>query len=222
MPVSADDLLRILRDDQALADLRTYFNMAAPCDPPPYTGARFDTLDGGGPRPDIRDKMTAADLLAVQCLNVTVPAPVSLDLLDGHLGIQVSALLRHIPATLALGEPGTRDHVLDSSPADQAWHLLDAREGVGWVIAGKLLARKRPHLIPVWDRVVRCAMGYPEKAWLWLDELLGQNERLAEQLDQLHHLARLPDLVPRLRVLDVIIWMRHKQRHQPTACPGMA
>jgi hypothetical protein len=85
-----------------------------------------------------------------------------------HLGIQVSALLRHIPATLALGEPGARVHVLDSSPADQAWHLLDARDGVGWVIAGKLLARKRPHLIPVWDHVVRCAMGYPENAWLWL------------------------------------------------------
>jgi hypothetical protein len=132
----------------------------------------------------------------VQCLNVAVPAQVSLNLLEGHLGIQVSGLLRNIPATVELGESGARDHVLPRSPADQAWQLLKEQDGVGWVIAGKLMARKRPRLIPVWDHVVRCAMGRPQSVWLWLDELLGQNDRLTGQLRQLHQVARLPTLFP--------------------------
>ena len=161
-PKSTEDLLRILRDDQSARDLRTYFSTAAPDRPPLYAGSRFDTLDGGGSRPDTRDRITAADLLAVQCLSVAVPAPVSLNLLEGHLGIQVSGLLRHVPASIELGEPGSRDHVLPGSPADQAWHLLTEQDGVGWVTAWKLMARKRPRLIPVWDHVVRCAMNYPD------------------------------------------------------------
>ena len=41
---------------------------------------------------------------------------------------------------------------------------------MGWVTAGKLLARKRPRLIPVYDRVVRCALGRPAKPWRWLND----------------------------------------------------
>lgn len=213
-PKSAEDLFAVLRDDHCGKDLRTYFSTAAPDSPLSYTGSRFDTLGGGGSRPDTRDRITAADLLAVQCLNVVVPAQVSPNLLEGHLGIQVSSLLRHIPANIELGETGARDHVLPRSPADQVWQLLKQQDGVGWVTAGKLMARKRPRLIPVWDHVVKCAMGHPENVWLWLDELLSQDERLTEQLHQLHQMARLSDQVPRLRVLDVVIWMRHK----PATC----
>jgi hypothetical protein len=151
-PKSSEDLLSILRDDQSAENLREYYGMAAPEHLSRYTGSRFDTLGGGGSRPDTRDRITATDLLAVQCLSVVVPAPVSLNLLEGHLGIQVSGFLRHIPASIQLGEPGARDHVLPRSPAEQAWRLLTEQDGVGWVIAGKLLARKRPRLIPARSR----------------------------------------------------------------------
>ena len=89
------------------------------------------------------------------------------------------------------------------------------------MIAGKLMARKRPKLIPVWDNVVKCAAGRSKNAWLWLDGLLRQDARLNSQLDQLHHAAGLPDLVSRLRVLDVVIWMRHRPVHRSTSCRGM-
>jgi hypothetical protein len=64
-------------------------------------------------------------------------------------------------------------------------------------------------------------MDYPHNAWLWLDELLGHNDNLTEELHQLHHRACLSELVPRLRVLDVVIWMRHWPTHLPVDCPGM-
>lgn len=70
-------------------------------------------------------------------------AGVSLNLLEGHLRIRISGLLRRIPAGIDLGEPGARNHLLPGSPVDQAWHLLTGQDGVGWVIADKLLARDR-------------------------------------------------------------------------------
>ena len=30
----------------------------------------------------------------------------------------------------------------------------------------------------------------------------------------------LPKLVSRLRVLDVLVWMRHRREHRRTGCPG--
>ena len=68
--------------------------------------------------------------------------------------------------------------------------------------AGKLLARKRPHLIPVWDNVVRCALARPASAWMWLDELLREQDgAVLHQLEKLHQEAGLPADVSLLRTL---------------------
>jgi hypothetical protein len=53
-PKTVEELLKILRDDRSVPDLRTYFNIDTPNDPPEYTGARFDTLDDGGDRDDCK------------------------------------------------------------------------------------------------------------------------------------------------------------------------
>jgi Family of unknown function (DUF6308) len=221
-PKTTEELLTILRDPRSVPDLTIYFNCDRPDCPPQYTGARFDTLDGGGARDGVRDTITPYDLLAVACLDVIVPTPVGLNLVDGQLGQEIAVLLREIPADIALGEEDADRHVKHGSPADRAWRLLDAEDDVGWVIAGKVMARKRPALIPVWDNVVKCAFGRPrENAWLWLDGGLRQDDRLKVQLDQLHQAARLPRLVSRLRVLDVVLWMRHRLEHLRTGCPGL-
>jgi Family of unknown function (DUF6308) len=91
----------------------------------------------------------------------------------------------------AWGTGDARSLVEDGREADQAWRLLKAQDDVGWVTAGKLLARKRRHLIPVWDQVVRCALGRPEGAWLWLDKLLRADEAVV--------LRRLEDSPPASR-----------------------
>jgi hypothetical protein len=218
---TVEGLLNILRDDRSVPDLRTYFNIDTPDDPPQYTGARFDTLDGGGGRDDVRDAVTPYDLLAVACLDVKVPTPVALELVEGPLGREIGARLRDIPTNIPLGEAGADGLVAPGSPADQAWDLLEASDNVGWVIAGKVLARKRPQLIPVWDNVVKCAFGRPRNAWLWLDGQLRQDGGLTHELDQLHHAAELPDLVSHLRVLDVVVWMRHRREHRRTHCSGL-
>jgi hypothetical protein len=219
-PKTAEELLSILRDDRSVPELRSYFNTDTPDAPPKYTGARFDTLDDGGGRDGVRNVITPHDLLAVACLDVTVPTPVALELVEGQLGREIGKCLRDIPTDVVLGGAGAREHIAPRSPADEAWELLKASDNVGWVIAGKVLARKRPRLIPVWDNVVKCAYGRPRGAWLWLDGCL-QDNRLGEELDRLHQEARLPKLISRLRVLDVVVWMRHRDEHRRTRCPGV-
>jgi hypothetical protein len=219
-PKDVEELLRILKDDRSVPELRSYFNIDTPDAHPEYTGARFDTLDGGGDRDDVRDVITPHDLLAVACLDVTVPTPVALELVEGQLGREIGARLRDIPTMVALGEAGADELVASRSPADEAWGLLEASDNVGWVIAGKILARKRPRLIPVWDNVVKCAVGRPRDGWLWLDGRL-QNGRIGKELDRLHRAADLPELVSSLRVLDVVIWMRHRHEHRRARCPGL-
>ncbi|GGX37385.1 DUF6308 family protein [Streptomyces chryseus] len=100
--------------------------------------------------------------------------------------------------------------VADGSPADQAWHLLRDQADVGWVIAGKLLARKRPRSLPVYDRVVRCALGSPPSFWLDLHAALGEDgAALYRWLLELRQAAGLPETVSALRVCDVV-WMSHR------------
>jgi hypothetical protein len=211
-------LVDLVRADPAVADLRTYFAEDAPL---PYTGRRFEALDGGGDRIETRDVIIGSDLIAVQMLSVKFPAEVAIDLLDGDLGRQMTRLLAEIPAGVDLGTDGAEVLVADRNHADRAWHLVEKQRGVGYVIAGKLMARKRPRLIPGYDRVLSCLFGAPDHVWMRLHhQLAANNGELRAVLADLRTRAKIPATVSLLRVLDVILWMGHRDTHQPNSCPG--
>ncbi|MGW6413623.1 DUF6308 family protein [Streptomyces sp. NPDC055055] len=213
----AQQLHELLGAGRAVDDLRRYFGIGLPPGYVAFTGSRFEHLAGGGDLPQVADRVTAEDLVAVQTLSVTVPAPVALDILEGPLGTKLSALLRDIPGDIDLVDAGT-EAVAAGSPADEAWHLLTEQPKVGWVIAGKILARKRPRLIPVYDRLVRCAIGRPPSFWLALHAALREdNGALHRRLLALRQTAGLPRTVSALRVCDVVVWMNH--RDMGHACP---
>lgn len=222
-PVSIDQLLELLADPRSVPDLRTYFGIGTPPGSPIFSGRRFESLGLKDHREDDNsNRFTAADLLAVQCLSVTVPIEIAIDLLEGELGQQISDRLSRIPPDVDLGTAESRSLVQDEADADQAWHLLTAQDDVGFVTAGKLLARKRPRLIPVWDHVVRCALGRPDNAWVWLDDRLRERDAvLRSQLQRLHDEAELAETVSLLRTLDVVVWMRHRDSHRPARCQGL-
>ncbi|MFE7935445.1 DUF6308 family protein [Streptomyces sp. NPDC057456] len=200
-----------------MGDLRRYFGIDLSPGAVAFTGSRFEHLAGGGDRPEVADRITAEDLVAVQTLAVTVPASVALDILEGPLGVRLSGLLHAIPRDINMVDTDA-DVVADGSPADQAWHLLRGQPDVGWVIAGKLLARKRPRLLPVYDRVVRCAVGRPPSFWLALHTALREDgAALHRQLLELRQVAGVPETVSVLRVCDVAVWMGH--RAEGHACP---
>ncbi|MFD4370665.1 DUF6308 family protein [Streptomyces sp. NPDC058486] len=210
-PATLTTLLQAhLTAPRAIKDLRDYFAT--------YTGRHFEHLAGGGDRPETAHRITAEDLIAVQTLSVTVPTAVALDILEGPLGTRLSDLLRAIPVDKDMADAEPTD-LSGGSPAHQAWHLLVAQPKVGPVIAGKLLARKRPRLLPVYDKVVRCALGSPTPSfWLALHTALRADDHtLHHQLLALRQSAELPDTISALRVCDVAVWMGH--RAEKHACP---
>jgi len=224
----AERLHSALATPEAVADLRRYFGINLGPGERPFTGSRFEHLAGGGDGPSAADMVTADDLIAVQMLSVTLPAQACLDLLEGRLGEELSALLSRIPADVDMAAADATD-LSPGSPADTAWHLLTDQHGIGWVTAGKLLARKRPRLLPVYDQVIRCLLGRPTSFWLSLHTALRADEgALHQALLTLRQTAGVPETVSALRVCDVVLWMRHHAEHREadcvprrrTACPG--
>lgn len=218
--IDLDRLTRVLDDSQTVERIRRYF-----ADSPAggrYTGRRFESLAGGGDRPETANRVTADDIVAVGMLGVTVPAEAAIQILEGRLGRELAVLLTEVPTGVALADDAAADLVADGSPADRAWWLLNRCEDVGWTIASKLLARKRPHLLPVYDRVVRCAVGRPDRYWTPLHAALRADRgALSHRLSELREAAGLDRGTSLIRTLDVALWMRHHCEHAPTGCPGL-
>lgn len=210
-------LVRLLDDPQSAVDLRAYYGREPGV--PPHPGQWFDLLV-----PKIPNTFTATDMLAVQCLGAVVPIAVAIELVHGELGEEVGTLLRTVPTDLDLGTGDAADAVAAGSPADRAWRLLADHRGAGKIVADRLLARKRPRLMPVWDQVVRCALGRPQFGGVWesLDRVVRRSDGgVGDRLARLHEKAELDERVSLLRVLDVAVWMRHRATHRPHDCPGL-
>ena len=190
------------RDDaRAVAYLERYFGR-------PYTGAHFDEWPERAP-----DRFTADDLVAVSFLSVFVPPMAARELL-------LTAADRFADLLAAIGPD--RDLVEEVDPVGPewpAWRLYRAvRElgGVGPTIASKLLARKRPRLLPIYDSVVGQVTGSSEQ-WEPLRQLLrADGGTLHQHLVGLRHQAGVPAHVSPLRIYDVLTWMEGKdQAYRP-------
>ena len=217
------ELTKLLLEDQTCQDLRLYFGVGLETGQlPPYAGGRFELLDGGGDRADVRDRFTASDIVALRLLSIELPARVALDLLEGALGEDATGFLEQISPSVNLWDADAEQLIKKRGPADSLWRLLEKQDGAGWVTAGKLLARKRPSLIPVYDNVVRCALGWPVNFWTALRDALRQEDgSFQAALRDLKERSELPRQVTSLRVLDVAVWMRHRPVHTGHHCSGL-
>ncbi|OIQ83083.1 hypothetical protein GALL_351160 [mine drainage metagenome] len=175
-----------------------------------FTGAHFERLGGGGDRPELADEFTAEDLVAVTLLSVKVPAEAALRIL-GPDRSRLSELLHEIPTNRDLVDVGPAEIDRDWAP----WLLDDALSdltGLGRTTVSKLIARKRPRLIPIYDREVNKVLAL-NKGPLWrpLAEALQVDGRaLHRNLLALRDEAGIGSDITPLRVLDVIVWRTGK------------
>lgn len=168
-----------------------YFDPAAG-----FAGMTFGTLGDNPP-----DQLTPADLLAVSLLDITWRPDVVQRLL-GSDGPRLAGLLAGISADVDLWL--ATDAELGA--VDAAWDALLDIPGVGTASAAKLLARKRPRLCPITDKVVIRAVGLPGLTWEVLRCLLQDPAARAEV-----EALRPPEAAGAslLRILDVAIWVAH-------------
>lgn len=153
------------------------------------------------------NRFEAADLLAVEALSVQVPPEAAADLVS-DAGERFHDLLDEIPIDVPLWEvPAAM--IEAGSPADRLHREVDEQPGIGWVTAGKLLAAKRPHLLPVYDQSVKELLN-PNGGPFWepMRDLLV-NQDIRKVIEATCSIA--PPNVTLLRRIDVALWMHATQ-----------
>ncbi|WP_219822985.1 DUF6308 family protein [Nocardia nova] len=175
-----------------------------------YTGAYFDSWPPGCGGDDA-DRFTAEDLVAVTFLSVTVPPLAARALLVTEAD-RYSRMLEEVGPDRDLA-----DEAEPPTPSWPAWQLeyaVRALPGLGRTTASKLLARKRPRLLPIWDTVVAAVFGTQDRHLGPVWEALRHNDnQLHHRLTAIRELAGLPQDISVLRVLDVVAWMHGKHNH---------
>ena len=162
----------------------------------PFAGATFDLLGENPPHAFTRDDLLATTLLDISWRPLAVRGLLA-------TGSDVSAQLAGIASDVDLWN-AQRD-VLDA--ATSLHNSLCELAGVGPVIASKLLARKRPRLIPIHDKVVLRVLSPPKnRFWETLATALHMR-MLREEIEALRP-ANVGS-ASLLRLLDVAIWARH-------------
>jgi hypothetical protein len=181
------------------------------------TGSYFDDWAGRGDGAD-RDRITDSDAVAVSMLSVTVPAKALIGLKEPATAARVADLLSKIPT----------DRKMSDLTAEQAQALLGkgshavslwgelrrtptTRWEIGATTASKIMARKRPHLIPIWDEIIGQVIGKrsSKDQWLnWHGLLTDENDDLPGRLARIHKLSEVPQELSEIRIMDAILW-RH-------------
>jgi hypothetical protein len=204
---------RLLDGPGALRALEAYFSGR-------YTGAWFDAAGRptdaatGAPVDPIPNRLTVEDLLSLGLLDVGLRTDTMIALLEHNA--DVAHRLMRIDRDLHLADAPDPSHDGEGPwvAANQLWKLLREVPAVGRTRASKLIARKRPHLIPIYDRHVVHGLGAAKSDNYWaIVQHVVQTHRL--RLAELHTdlLAAHPDdgtirALSELRVLDIVIWMR--------------
>ena len=193
--------------DRAADSLRRYFT---PHPDGRFTGAHFERLGAGGDRPEVADNFTAEDLVAVSMLSVTVVGTAALQILETRQRT-LHEMLKAIPTDVALTDLDPAD-LGDSWPVRPLYRELLRIPQVGGTTTSKLIARKRPHLVPILDSVINRELSIVRgRFWLPLHDWLAADDRANHRhLESLRTKAGLGPDISVLRVFDVLAWMTGK------------
>lgn len=193
-----------------------------------YSGAAFDTYPGA----HAPDSITDSDLVALAMLGIEATGHEALTITQYHSG-EIHRLLRSIPTHVAIQDDAAGALLDREGAAWELWtllrHVKDRTKGekFGPVAAGKLLARKRPDLIPIGDGHTKAVFKRKDPATdvSWWDDIRSafrdpQPEAGGMTLRQyLTNLRSEPGArhLPVLRVLDILAWM-HMEKHKTGRC----
>lgn len=163
----------------------------------PFAGSTFDEL-----RDNPRNEFSAGDLLAASLLDVRFEPRAVRALLDPTPGA-FSEHLAVVPDDLDLWDASDDDLRL----ANVLWDEVKKLPGVGRTKTSKLLARKRPRLIPIVDSVISKALPLGEDSWVSLRSAL-HDQQVRDSIEGVRP-PGLASTVSTLRLLDAATWMRY-------------
>ncbi|MFZ4434524.1 MAG: DUF6308 family protein [Microthrixaceae bacterium] len=188
------------REAQAREDLARYFGAFSITNAghSGYTGRFFEHYSQlSDPEHFNGNDIAAATSLSVEFKTVTVAAL-------AHHGRDLDGLLAQCPPPdVALWE--IDDTALDDdAPLSRLYTSLKALPDVSYVKASKLLAAKRPHLVPIRDSRVEQLLGNPHSWWGPWQQVFNDEDFRGLLADLAN--GTVPERTSLLRVLDVILW----------------
>ena len=191
-----------------------------------YTGSTFDLY---GTNEILA--ITADDVLAVTMLSIQVAqhntagiSPTAVRELD-RKSAQIGLLLAELPGDRdlhTLTDAEFTEWLGPGSPGDALYDLVRRRIGFPRVATHKLLARKRPRLLPIRDTVVEGVLGMTKSQLWWRPwwEAVSGDEEIIKRLGDVRHLAGVRYL-SLLRVADIVLWMNGVSKEkQPGSVTG--
>lgn len=205
----------------AVEYLRAYLTGRDTCLPKewPAIGRRFDQLQEFQSHPD---RITSTDLVAVSFLSVNIPPAAAWGILN-ELNDGLESLWSKIPLNLSIESADcTKELFAKGQELDRIWNLLGRsprghRWGMGPTKISKLMARKRPLLIPVQDKVIKFELeaidsSYWELWWEAMHLCLEGRQVVVDFARMLRNSVPEAQQLSLLRVLDIAIWMHGKHR----------
>jgi len=189
-------------DEFAVEQLKTYFNSGT------FAGGQFERFAGGGDRAETANQFTCDDVVAVSFLGENLPGLVAIEILEDEYG-EIGDLLSQIPVGVDLWDV-PEETIGPDSPAWELERYLSELPGISPFGAGKLLARKRPRLIPAYEKAVRNSLERRDEDgwWLPLHDVLASRPPLVRAIAELREQTELGEDISLLRVIYVCIWMR--------------
>lgn len=198
------------RTDEAVELLTRYYAVTA-AGRPAYSGSQFEAMAALNSDPN---SIGPADFTAASMLSVNVPAQAAIRLLSRDAN-EITALLHHIPVDVDIITIDPND-LVPGGPASLLWQVLRrGNDGMGRTRTSKLIAAKRPRLIPIWDSFVEQATGLDTSDyWRQFQAVLAADDRaIWTWLTQIR--SAVPNVsaaVSNLRILDVLLWMTVDQQ----------
>ena len=241
-PISGIDLVEMLANvlDEICRLLFEYFCEQKDNGNPRYTGGQFDRFWLNSCDDD--NVIGPSDILSLLLLSVEIDPNASRAILLSSWSEVVKQRLSTVPNDISITDADSEKFLKLSRGFDsetfELWRSLHLpaseiqsrygykpERGFADTTVSKLLARKRPNLFPVVDKVVRRKLNFPLAGldndpfdsadqvyrYFWaLFHNYGVNGVISEALKRFHE--KYPegcdiDSVSRLRVLDVILWM---------------
>lgn len=221
------DVMQNISDDKARYYLKTYYGLLKPgadeVQKKPYAGAYFESLDRDIWE-DSPNRITGSDLYALTTLQIRVPRDAGVEIITRERP-NIESLLAKIP-NLSLEDLSPEDferYLGKKSPARNLWDLLcrnapgNSKWGIGSTTASKIMARKRPNLIPIQDSVVDDVIGRNKSdAWRLWWQSLTDHPSLVERAAKLRQVVQEPGqsypALSTLRTLDIVLWMFGKDQ----------
>lgn len=198
------------RTEEAAALLHRYYASTS-TGMPAYSGSQFEAMAALNTDPY---SIGPADFIAAAMLSVDIPAQAAIRLLVRDAA-EITGLLEQIPVDRDIVDIDP-DELMTGSPASKLWSVLRrGTDGMGRTRTSKLIAAKRPRLIPIWDSFVERATGLDTadywRRFQWV--LTTDDHAVWTWLTDVRELApNVPNDVSNLRILDVLLWMTVDQQ----------